>query len=109
MFTLQLIVVCAGMIGEGLQTHDASLVFGGYMTCFMLTFVIMGVLHLYTMLAVNPVGDMPAQTYMLVEEAELQRLTMGLWESASATENGRLAIVPELNFDHRDLVKPIAV
>ena len=97
------------MIGEGIQHSDASQVLGGYLTCLLMTFVIMGVLHLYKVLARNPIADLPAHTYMIAEESELNRLVSGIWTSIAATEKqrgGKLAILPELHFTSKDLILP---
>lgn len=57
-FSIQLIVVCASFIGSGLAGEEGNIT-TGYLTLSLYTFVLFGLLKLFTVLQ-NPLGDDPA-------------------------------------------------
>ena len=55
-FVFQAVMVTAGIIGLGIRTKDSSLVFSGYFTLLLMTFVFVGLMNLYRLLA-DPLGE----------------------------------------------------
>ena len=53
MFLFQLFFVTTGIIGDGFIKHNPALYITGYNTQVLMTFVMLGVLHLYLQLC-NP-------------------------------------------------------
>jgi hypothetical protein len=54
-FMIQLVIVCAGMVGVGFYKEDNSYVLTGYMSLIFLSLVVMALANLYSMLS-NPLG-----------------------------------------------------
>lgn len=54
-FIGQLVIVSAGLIGQGFILHDSSYIITGYLTALLMTFILLGILQMYTMLS-NPVS-----------------------------------------------------
>lgn len=85
MFLFQLLFVTTGMIGDGFLKQDPAIYITGYCTQVLLTFVMLGVLHLYQQLC-NPIGpdgaDLPFSTYMLEFEEQTDILVEALWSAS---------------------------
>jgi hypothetical protein len=55
-FVFQAVFVSAGIIGNGIHTKSSSLVFSGYFTLILMTFVFVGLMNIYRLLN-DPLGE----------------------------------------------------
>lgn len=81
-FLFQLFFVTSGIIGDGFSKGNPAIYITGYCTQILMSFVMLGVLHLYLVLS-NPVGpdgaDFPTSTYVLQYEEETNDLVESIW------------------------------
>lgn len=76
---VQLIYVCASFVSYGISTGLSSWMVTGYLTIVLYSFVMMGLLKLFVVVA-NPLGydaaDYPADTYVKLLEGSLAKIRM---------------------------------
>jgi len=82
-FVFQAVFVSAGVIGMGIRTKSSSLVFSGYFTLVLMTFVFIGLMNIYRLLN-DPLGDDPADypknLFMASTESSYKNLMLGIHE-----------------------------